>query len=236
MKLLSQEDPTLWVAAALNAENLNPIIFYRAIELNTGSSNGNAILGFDFKYNFARHFSLYGQVLLDEFKLSEVKGGKGWWGNKQAGQVGIKYIDAFGLRNLDLQGEFNVARPFTYSHETAFTNYSNYNQPLAHPMGANFNEFVGILRYQPLNRLNIVGKMIVNEFGADPVNSKFSYGNNILLSYNDRPSTGSGKDKIYTDYGYKIGSGVKNTLLYFDLTLSYQVKHNMFIDLKTNHS
>jgi len=206
----------------LNAENLNPIIFYRAIELNTGSNGGNALLGLDFKYNFARHFSLYGQVVLDEFRLSEVKSGKGWWGNKQAGQIGLKYIDAFGLRNFDLQGEVNIARPFTYSHETSFTNYTHYNQPLAHPMGANFNEFVGIARYQALKRLNIIGKLVVNQFGADSSKTSSSNGGDVLKSYNKRNR----------EYGYKIGSGIKTTLIYMDLTVSYQIKHNMFIDLK----
>ena len=82
---------------------LNPIIFYRSIEGNVGSDNGNAILGTNFKWNFLRRFQLYGQLVLDEFKLDEIKGtnGDGWWANKYGVQIGGKYIDAFGLQNLD---------------------------------------------------------------------------------------------------------------------------------------
>ena len=53
-------------------------------------------------------------------------------------QLGAKYIDAFGIKNLDLQLEYNRVRPFTYSHRDSVANYTHYNQPLAHPLGANF--------------------------------------------------------------------------------------------------
>mgnify|MGYP006208617631 CR=1 FL=1 len=81
-------------------EYLNPIIFYRAIEQQNGSSD-NVMLGFDFKYNAARHLSFYGQFVLDEFVIDNIRAGNGWWANKFAVQAGGKYIDAFGVSNLD---------------------------------------------------------------------------------------------------------------------------------------
>ncbi|MGV3540640.1 MAG: hypothetical protein ACO1OQ_12580, partial [Rufibacter sp.] len=111
---------------------LNPLIFYRAIEQALGSED-NAILGADFKWNIYNRVQLYGQLVLDEFLLSEIKAGNGWWGNKYALQGGAKYIDAFGVSNLDLHGEINIVRPFTYQHEAPYTNYQHYQQPLAHP-------------------------------------------------------------------------------------------------------
>src|SRR5688572_26629453 len=98
---------------------LNPIIFYRAIEQQNGSED-NVILGLDFKWNAFKKISLYGQFILDEFVLNEVKAGDGWWANKFAVQGGFKYVDAFGLPNLDLQGEVNIVRPFVYSHDTRY--------------------------------------------------------------------------------------------------------------------
>ena len=53
-------------------------------------------------------------------------------------KAGFKYIDAFKIKNLDLQGELNYVRPFTYSHFDSVANYSHYNQPLAHPLGREF--------------------------------------------------------------------------------------------------
>jgi hypothetical protein len=57
-------------------------------------------------------------VVFDEFLLDNLKEGNGWWANKWSVQMGAKYVDAFGLSNLDLQGEVNITRPYTYSHGT----------------------------------------------------------------------------------------------------------------------
>ncbi len=214
--------------ATFDLTYLNPIIFYRSIEQQNGSSD-NALLGLDIKYNFLRHFSVYGQLLLDEFLIADIRAGKGNWTNKQAGQLGIKYIDAFGVPNLDLQAEVNIARPFTYTHATSTTNYTHYNQPLAHPSGANFKEFVGIIRYQPINRLNLTARLVYNQQGLDSSKTAFSYGGDILRSYNDRPKNAAG---YLISEGYSIGSGVKTNVLYMDFTASFQLKHNLFIDFR----
>ncbi|MBZ5858200.1 hypothetical protein [Flavihumibacter profundi] len=196
---------------------LNPIIFLRSIEQQNGSKD-NANVGFDFKTNVAKRFQFYGQVLFDEFKLSEVKGGQGWWGNKWALQLGGKYIDAFGVKNLDLQGEFNMARPFTYSHNDSVSNYSHYNQPLAHPLGANFHEFVGIARYQPHPKWNIQGKLIAWRQGLD--SAGINFGSNIFRLYDTRPA----------DYGWSIGTGRKATGVNASLWIGYELAENLFID------
>jgi hypothetical protein len=203
---------------------LNPIIFYRSVEHNLGSQD-NALLGLDFRWNLFNTAQLYGQLVLDEFVLNEVTGGNGWWGNKQAWQVGAKYIDVFGLQNLDLQGEVNAIRPYMYQHRDGSSNYQHNRQPLAHPMGANLYEFVGIARYQPLPRLNIVGKAIATRFGQDQITAEgdtINWGNNVNLDYNLRPG----------NYGHEIAQGITTNQLHLDLTTTYQFRHNLFIDLK----
>ncbi|MFN4147577.1 MAG: hypothetical protein ACK4GN_17255, partial [Runella sp.] len=121
----------------LDANYFNPIIFYRFVESYLGSSD-NAMIGVDFRWNFLKRFGFYSQLMLDEFKTSSFFGKKGWWGKKYAFQAGLKYVDAFGIKNLDLHGEFNVARPYTYTHKSGFTNYVHWDISLAHPLGANF--------------------------------------------------------------------------------------------------
>ena len=205
---------------AFDISYLNPIIFYRSIEGNLGSSNGNAILGTNFKWNFLNHFSLYGQMVLDEFKLSEITSRNGWWANKYGFQLGLKYIDAFGLKNLDLQGEMNMVRPYTYSHSKSQTSYTHYGQMLAHPMGANFQELVGIIRFQPFKRILLSSKVIYANIGVDTLNS--NWGQNILLPYTSREQ----------NYNNRIGQGVNTNIYYLDMNISYMVKHNLFVDLK----
>jgi hypothetical protein len=198
---------------------LNPIIFYRAVEQGTGSED-NALLGLDFKWNIKRQVQLYGQLVLDEFVLSEIRAGNGWWANKQAIQLGAKYINVAGIRNLDIQGEFNFIRPFMYEHEDKFRNYQHYQQPLAHPMGANLWELIGIVSYQPLPRLNVVAKGFYVKQGLDPIGQ--SFGSNPNLPYTSRSQ----------EYGYKVGSGVTSYLFHGDFTASYQAAHNLWLDGK----
>ncbi|OGX82682.1 hypothetical protein BEN47_04600 [Hymenobacter lapidarius] len=203
---------------------LNPVIFYRAVEQNVGSAD-NAILGLDFKWNIFRTAQLYGQLVLDEFKISEIRSGNGWWANKQAFQLGGKYIDVAGLRNLDLQVEFNYIRPFTYQHEDIYTNYQHYQQPLAHPMGANVAEILGVLSYQPLPRLMLVGKAFYSHQGQDLTPADVdgqNFGGNVLKSYNTRVK----------DFDNRVGQGNKSRLLHADFTATYQPRLNLFVDAK----
>ena len=203
---------------------INPVIFYRSIELQNGSFD-NSVLGLDVKANIKKKIQLYGQLSLDEFLLSEIKKNRGWWANKWGIQLGAKYIDAFGISNLDLQIEHNRVRPFTYSHFDSVANYTHYNQPMAHPLGANFQEFIGIARYQPTPKWLLVGKMIYYQQGRD--SSSKSYGGNILL-----PNTPPYRNG---DFGYSIGSGWKTNVLYASLLLSYEWRENFFLELNATY-
>jgi len=199
---------------------LNPIIFYRSIEHQNGSFD-NSVAGLDAKANLAKKIQVYGQFSLDEFILSEIKRNRGYWANKWGIQIGAKYIDAFGIKNLDLQLEHNRVRPFTYSHRDSVANYTHYNQPLAHPLGANFQEFIGIARYQPAPKWLAIAKLIYYAQGRDS-NSR-SFGSNIFLPYQPPYRTG--------DFGYTIGSGWKTNVFYASFLLSYEWRENFFLEL-----
>lgn len=201
---------------------LNPIIFYRSIEHQAGSPD-NANVGFDVKYYFAKRFMVYSQLLIDEFLLAEMRKGRGWRGNKHALQLGLKYIDVLGVKNLDVQLEFNVARPYTYSHNFKYSEYSNYNQPIAHPLGANFREGLAIVRYQPIPRLQIVGKVFRAKYGTDA--DSLNWGSNIF------------RNNVINiqEYGNKVGQGNTTNLTLLDLVVTYQFKHNIFVDLKQTY-
>lgn len=198
-------------------EYLNPIIFFRAIEQQNGSSD-NALLGLDWKWNAVRGFSLYGQFVLDEFVIDNIREGNGWWANKFALQVGGKYVDAFGIANLDLQGELNLIRPYTYSHHTMYGSYSSYRQPIAHPLGANLREVAGIMRYQPLPRLSVTGKLVLTNIGRDTTG--VNWGADLMKGNRTREM----------EYGNKIAQGVSNEIMFASLRASWQLKHNLFID------
>ncbi len=201
---------------------MNPIIFYRHIEGTIGSPD-NAVAGFDFKANVAHRLQFYGQFLLDEFRLKELRNTPTSWVNKFGIQAGMKYVDAFGVKNLDMQLETNRVRPFTYSHYDTIANYTHYNQPLAHPLGANFQEFIGLLHYQPAPRWLLQAKAIYYYKGLDSTGT--NYGGDIFKPYTTR----SGQD------GFKVGSGSKATAFNGMFQLSYELRENIFIDATLQH-
>ena len=132
---------------------------------------------------------LYTQLILDEFLLSEIKSGNGWWANKYGYQFGLKSYDFLWVKNLSLQLEYNAVRPFPYKHSytptsiSTLQNYAHFNAPLAHPLGANFKEFIAIAHYQPIPKLRLSGKLVLANYGADTDST--NWGANILKSYND---------------------------------------------------
>jgi len=196
---------------------LNPVIFLRTAEKQNNSPD-NGLVGFDFKANLARRAQLYGQLIFDELVIKELTAGNGWFGNKFGVQLGAKYIDAFKVDNLDLQAELNLVRPFTYSHYDSSASYSHYNQPLAHPAGANFIEAIGIVKYRPLPRLTTSARLIAWKQGVDTGDSNF--GGNIFKLYNTRQG----------DYGYTLPSGPLATGVNAQLLVSYELRENLFID------
>lgn len=203
---------------------LNPVIFYRATEQNLGSPD-NALLGLDFRWNFLKHFQLYGQLVVDEFVYKNVMAGNGWWGNKQAGQLGLKYVNALSIDNLDLQVEYNTARPFTYSHEQRSSNYAHYGLPLAHPLGANFREVIGSLYYRPIPKLQVSLRGFLANRGIDSSRGTRNFGSDIFRSYGDVKQVASLEMNNWT------GQGIKQQILFLDATISYQVFHRIWLDL-----
>ena len=209
---------------------LNPVIFYRSIEQALGSPD-NAFIGFDFKVNIPKHVQIYGQLLLDEFNFSKEFSTPGkskiyslfhprkWWGNKFAAQLGVKYIDAFGVDHLDLQLEANIARPYTYSHYDTITSWTHYNQPLAHPLGANFKEIIFQVKYQPIQKLFLSSRFIYDNKGED----------------NDTTNWGGNPYKVYgtfeREFGNTTGQGINAKTFYVDFVATYEPWHNIFVDL-----
>ena len=199
---------------------LNPLIFYRTVEGAIGSPD-NVIIGLQGDWSFAKRWQLYAQLVIDEFKLDElIQKRRGWWANKIGWQMGLKYIDVAGIDHLDLQVEYNSVRPYTYSHRDSSASSSHYNQALAHPLGANFNERLVKIRYAPFKKW-LVNLMFLQADVADDINGQ-NFGNNILASSSGIANT--------RPFGNFIGQGIGADLNVMRIDVSYSFYHNMYID------
>jgi hypothetical protein len=188
---------------------LNPVIFLRPIEGSLDSPD-NMVLGANVRYKISDRTTFYGQLLLDEFKLNEIKSGAGWWANKQAFQTGIKTFSVARIKNLNFQAELNFVRPFTYQHRSTLQNYAHYNEALAHPLGANFIEEVILIDYR-WKRWYASVKTISAVIGIDTAGLNF--GSNIFKGYFTYHST----------YGNYVLQGLRTNLSYTEVKVGYMV-------------
>ncbi|MBK9726800.1 MAG: hypothetical protein IPO86_01650 [Saprospiraceae bacterium] len=209
-------------AKGFELQYLNPVILYRFIEHALGSPD-NVLLGFHSNLLLAKRISVYGQLMIDEFLLKEFVKQNGWWGNKYGIQAGIKYVNAFNIRNLDFQAEFNLVRPYTYTFRDSISNYTHFFQALAHPLGANFKEFIFRLHYVPHPRYQLTGQCLIYQKGLD--SSGINNGGNILLNYNTRN----------TDFNHTIGQGIQNQVIGLSLNFSYQLFQRAWLDFNVHY-
>jgi hypothetical protein len=168
-------------------------------------------------YIIKKNIMLYGQFILDEFNLSQANK-DGWWGNKYGFQLGINAKNV--IEGLDISAEYNMARPYTYTHNRpldqnyAISSYTHYNMPLAHPLGANFRETLLTLKYTKIKKLYLHAIASMMEVGRDPLDKNF--GSNILKNYKS----------FEMEYGNKLLQGEPNKILFFKFNASYEVTPN----------
>jgi hypothetical protein len=217
-------------------EYMNPIIFFRPVEFSLGSED-NALMGTNFNLTINNRNALYGQFVIDDIivgqLLNDIKhrinpeyvGEYGWFANKWAAQAGIKSYDIFKIKNLDIFTEFNIARPYTYSHVHPEQNYSHKWQPLAHPLGANFIESVSGLSYLG-KRIIFDAKLMYAFVGADTTGTHF--GQNI---FNPTMDGVQGYTYIVNSYGNTVLQGIKTNVITARIDFGYILKENKNLSL-----
>lgn len=131
-------------ADSLNKQHLdfsywNPIMFASLAQHGLKDTN-NYMLGFTARADLFKCVTLYGQFVADE--LGTGNHAKTGW------QVGVRYFDAFTVKHLHLRFEYNNVNRFTYAHEDAGQSWTHYNQALAHPLGAGFDEVNASVYYK----------------------------------------------------------------------------------------
>lgn len=199
---------------------LNPVILYRTVEGSIGSPD-NVMLGFNARWDMKKSLSFYGQFILDDLLVREILNGHlDWWGNKFGHQLGVKYINAAGIDQLDLQLEWNSVRPYTYSHYDANANYSHYKQALAHPLGANFNEWIISMYYTATPKLTFKSSVFLMNKGEDV--DSISFGGNIIIPNTQRPG----------DFGHTLGQGLNSDVFYWSTAVQYEVSSGLYVDLR----
>lgn len=210
---ISLFEGTLWQVAdsggqRFNPDFFNPVILFHTAEFGLNGKN-NTLLGLNAMYKAFNKIHFYGQLTVDDIRMKNIFN-KGYFNNRYGIQLGAEGFDVGGIPNLNIQFEYNQAQPYMYTHSSPMQSWTHYNQPLAHPLGANFKEGIGIIRYY-YKRLYLRAQIMNAMYGSD--GSSFNMGKDIFLS--DQTAT-----EIVND---TIGHGIRTTLQYADFCISYLV-------------
>ncbi len=192
---------------------VNPIFFSSGLQ-PSGTITDHTLFGFNGKYKVLNKTTVYGQVLVDQTPSSATNR------NRTAWQVGLRGADLFGVPHLNYLAEHNSATPYTYANQNTIVNYAQYNAPLANPLGANFNEWLGLLNYS-IKRWDFQGELLYSKNGQNI--GTMNYGSDLTLPDNVNVIGGNST----------IGQGLATSLKYAEGTVAFVLnpKNNLRIEL-----
>jgi len=116
--------------------SINPLFFnpLPVVNLLKTDSGFSSVLGINVRINLLPGMILYQQVAVSNPHYRRIDK------NNTGYQAGIKWYNAFTLRNLFLQAEWNRVGERAFVSSDSLLNYTHYNQPLGHLLGNNFDE------------------------------------------------------------------------------------------------
>jgi hypothetical protein len=193
---------------------INPVLFASSLG-SSDSPKDNVFMGFTGKYKIFDKTAIYGQLLLDRFKAKDFFSGNNT-DNTNGVQLGIRGADIFKVERLNYLFEFNTVKPYTYSSKEPLSSYSFFGDPLGHPFGANFREFLGIMNYS-MGRFDFQGQLNYAKYGLD-ANQADNNGKIITKPYPAAPNPTP-----------VIGQGIPTQLYYAEGTVSFLInpKYNL---------
>lgn len=190
----------------------SPVIFAHSGKSKTGIDN-NELLGLNLKYKFLPKANIYGQLALDKTGSDA--------DNRYAVQAGVRFWDFLKVKAWNALLEFNTARPYTYSSPNLHAVYGGANLPLAHPLGANFREVVGVTDYTYKHWWFRLEAFIAQQ-GLQQPNDSLNYGSN--------PFNGS---TAYPSGTIKTTNGLQTHIYYGDLRIAYVLNPKTNLRLET---
>lgn len=203
-----------------------PVPLLNTAVLGLNDDRHNVLLGANAHIKWNKGIQSYAQFIVDDLK------------NEEYGlQAGLRFRNIF--KGLHAQIEYNKASEGVYGHQIGLQNYSHNNDPLAHPLGNDFEELVVIvhhewkrwwsryqLNYQHLNRSNSVP----NAIDGIPLNTvQERWIGEVQLGYTMNPKL---RWQCLMGFRYRSGhqsSGVNETsYLYFGMRTAIVNKYNDF--------
>ncbi|WP_461449040.1 gliding motility protein RemB [Mucilaginibacter sp.] len=167
--LIAPADYAYGSSHGFDVNYINPILFIKSAG-PSGPIPDNTLIGFNAKYKIFDKTVLYSQYIYDQLASS---------GNSKDGfQLGLRGADLLNVNSFNYLVEFNTAKPYTTATQYPLVNYTDLDEPLAHPFGSNFKEAIGILSYS-IGRFDFRGELDYAKFYLNL--AELNVGNGILF-------------------------------------------------------
>jgi hypothetical protein len=191
----------------------NPFSLYFVVE-NASNRQANSLLGFDAYWRPARRIGLFGQLLIDDVKLS-LFGKHIFWEdevepNEFAHLVGAEFIDPLGLRDSRLSVSYRKVTNHTYGSMKQEERYVSEGKPLGPADGNDFDEVRFAWLYAPRPDFFLETEYARTRKGEGEVWLPF-------------PPTFASRDIPFP-------SGVVETIDLVSLSLRYQTSPHFYVD------
>jgi len=120
----------------------NPFSLYFVVE-NASDKQANSLLGFDAYYRLGERAGVFGQVLIDDVKIS-LFGKHLFYGdevepNEFGYLIGAEYVDPLGIMDTRVSGLYTRVTNYTYNSLNVFERYIYEDRPLGPPEGNDFD-------------------------------------------------------------------------------------------------
>jgi Capsule assembly protein Wzi len=225
---------------------LNPVNFLTSAELNKASQGtddniNNSIIGLDAEVIPVRKLALQGSFLLDDLEFSTLFKSNAKITNKFAWQLGLLWVDAFTIPNLEFKTEYTRLDPFVYTHVSNKTQYTNWDLPLGHHLEPNSDEIAVKFDYNITNRLDL---NILYQHQRSANGIVYDSSGRVLINYGGNINNATGYTYSAPEFlkGHRINRDIITTNLtwqfiwqfYFEILYVHRMIDNIYQNKKLN--
>ena len=159
----------------LDLEYLAPVAFYRGIEHYTRDQD-NMLLGFNLRAVVLKRVTLYGQIIIDDLKVSQL-GSENRIHNKFGALAGMKVFDPIPRSNTRLTIEYVRLTPYLYTHKYPINVPQHYGVNMGYPLQPNSDQLLVQVDWTPIRPLHLSGRVVHLRHGSNPEDGPVIGGN-----------------------------------------------------------
>jgi hypothetical protein len=214
---------------AFSLNYINPLSFLFSADLNTSNDQtveNNSLFAFDCEYIPVKNLAIQGTLFIDDINFNSFyKNDSTSNDNKLAYQIGLMWNKAFTLPEMSFALEYTRVDPFTYTHRSNKSQYTNWQMPLGPSLPPNGDEIAMKIIYNFTSRLRLDLKY-QHQRSAEGL--EFDSTGKLITNYGGYLYRGDGDFLHY--YEFLNGNRINRDILTFNLT--FEPIRQYFLEFK----